>query len=171
MIRPSFIQYPAAIALSILCLSIHAQEEKAACTALSTGIYYSYPKNTHTRYSFLRDAAIEKEFNLDTGDSTVWQIQWQDDCSYTMKFLSGNEKLTQGQRDFLAKHQVAFKVELITGDYYVYAAFVDKVSKLFLQRDTVWLHEKVSKTGRNDMISFIPSEAKLRKMHFTDTSR
>jgi hypothetical protein len=87
-----------------------------------------------------------------------------------MKFLSGNDPLTPGQQEFLKKHQVAFRVEKVTGDYYIYAAYVDRVSHLFLQKDTIWLHEKVNPAD-NELHRFIPSEAALLQLHFTDTSR
>jgi hypothetical protein len=161
-----------AIVLAFLSvpLLVDGQDSTPACSGLGSGIYYSYPKNTHGRYTFLREGTREKEFNLDTGDSTVWEIQWQGDCSYTMKFLSGNDPLTPGQQEFLKKHQVAFRVEKITGDYYIYAAYVDRVSHLFLEKDTIWLHEKVNPAD-NELHRFIPSEAALLQLHFTDTSR
>ena len=145
------------------------QDPTPPCTDLKTGIYYSYPKNTSTRYICIRDGDNEKDFDMDTGDSSVWQIQWQDDCSYTMRYISGNDELKPRDRQFLNKHIVALKIEKYTGDYYVYSAHADNISKHSYATDTFWLHEKSLVVG-NHPFQFIRNEPFLSKMHFSDTS-
>jgi hypothetical protein len=150
---------------AILC---NGQDQPPACANLREGVFYSYPKRNHERYVCIRGGSTEVETNLDTGDSSVWEIQWQDDCRYTMAFLSGNDRGTKGQQKFLAKHRLAMRVEKITDDYYVYAAYADRVGKLFFSRDTFWLHEKVP--AGNGRFTYISSQEALQKAHFSDTS-
>jgi hypothetical protein len=146
------------------------QDTPPPCAYLKTGIYYSYPRNTSTRYICVRDGDREKEIDMDTGDSSVWQIQWLDDCSYTMKYLSGNDELKPRDQQFLDKHIIALRIEKSTTDYYVYSAHADKISKRSYATDTFWLHEK-SLVVSNQPFQFIRNELFLTKTHFSDTSR
>jgi hypothetical protein len=159
---------PLTFSLLLSAALCYGQDQPPACADLREGVFYSYPKNTHERYICVRGGSTEVETNLDTGDSSVWEIQWQDDCSYTMAFLSGNDRGTKGQQEFLAKHRLAMRVEKITGDYYVYAVYVDRVGKQFYARDTFWLHEKM--LPGNDRFTYISSEEALQAAHFSDTS-
>jgi hypothetical protein len=158
------------LTLLILCFTAPCQDKAPDCALFKTGVYYSYPKNTLERYSCIRRGRNEIEKNLDTGDSTVWEVVWSGNCTYTMRYVRGNEQLKPKMEKFLEQHQMAFKVETITPDYYVYSAYVDEVSKKPVAMDTMWFHEKTDLV-RNDRYWFVPNEAWLKKRHFKDTSQ
>jgi hypothetical protein len=165
--KPAFLTL---LVLLILCFRATCQDTVPDCASFKTGTYYSYPKNTLERYRCVRKGKIEIAKNLDAGDSTVWEIVWSSNCTYTMRYIRGNEQLKSKTEKFLDKHQLAFKVETITPDYYVYSDYVDEVSKRRVGSDTIWFHEKAG-LPHNDHYWLVPDETWLKKRHFGDTSQ
>jgi hypothetical protein len=156
-------------ALSLIPLAVESQDNPIACRDLRSGIFHCYPKNSNVHYLYNIDGTYQHETNLNTGDTSLWLVKWIGDCSYTLKYISGNNKMNEQTAELLKRHKLAFEVEQVTPDYYIYKAFIDKTSNLPVNSDTMWMHEKVNFTD-NLFIQHIP-ENYLRKNHFSDTSR
>lgn len=65
-----------------------AQTESSSCEKLQAGLFYYYAKDNFD-YAFIREGDMQKEVNLSTGDTTLWAIKWKNDCTYTLKYISG----------------------------------------------------------------------------------
>ncbi|MEI9934262.1 MAG: hypothetical protein WDM71_05295 [Ferruginibacter sp.] len=115
------------------------------CTDFKEGIFYAYQKNSSSQYSIERQGNTEKETDLKTQDSSLWKISWKSDCSYTLEYISG--KITDDQAKFLKKHKLAFLIQTVEKDYYIYSAYVDKISGVLLGYDTLWIHPKSNYSG------------------------
>jgi len=139
------------------------------CTVVRDGIFYSYPKNTTEQWKSERAGNIQHEINLANGDTSVWQINWQNDCSYTMKYLSGGKQLKKEDLALLKQHNLAFKIETVTKDYYIFSEYLDKVSKTPFLKDTMWTAEK-NIVADNRLFS-LTTQQEVRKSHFKDTSQ
>src|SRR5690348_10392693 len=87
---------------------LHAQTP--SCNDLHSGVFYSYPKNSSERYVSERDGKWQKENNLSNGDSILWQIDWKNDCSYTLTFISGGKKLPKESLSVLSQHKFFIQV-------------------------------------------------------------
>ncbi|WP_169337665.1 hypothetical protein [Segetibacter koreensis] len=110
------------------------------------------------------------EYNLEKRDSTLWKIDWSNDCTYSLKYISGNTHMEPEMESFLKKHKMVYQIINVTNDYYVYNGYIDKISRDFIQSDTMWLHEKTSITN-NLLFQSIANGQTLRKAHFGDTSK
>ena len=156
--------------LFIFCfLSIKTNcQTKISCDDLKNGIYYSYQKNSPDQYLIFRESNFQKEVNIKTGDTALWKIEWEKNCSYTLKLQSSNINYDSETKKFLNKHKMLFKVSVISEDYYVYNAYVDEDSNPLIITDTIWLKEKkiLSNTQLFKQVSN-PSEIN----QFTDSSQ
>ncbi|MEO5592948.1 MAG: hypothetical protein ABIR15_17720 [Chitinophagaceae bacterium] len=156
----------------LIALSFYsnAQDKYPVCTDLKNGIFYNYPKNAPDQYMDTREGDWVHETNLITGDTTLWQIKWTDDCVYTLKYISGNVKINAEVAVFLKKHVLAIEMLKLTNEYYTFKSYVDKVSTVPILSDTMWLNQKVV-VSHSNLIRRIPNSAVLKKEHFSDTSK
>jgi|GEM_PF-5201360 hypothetical protein len=118
---------------------------QAACADWKNGVFHVYLKHEGgAHYVIYRDGDKETEINLNKGDSTVWKVQWLDDCTYSVHYLSGNTPITRHTSEYLQRHNLVYKIKKATPNYYTYSEFWDNARGLSLESDTVWLSEKAS---------------------------
>lgn len=156
----------------VLCfsLSARAQDKPASCSALHNVSFYSYPPNSNGRVFSRMDGQWQHETDLLTGDTSLWQIKWTSDCSYTAKLVAGGRKLSRESQELLREHVIAFQVTAVTDSFFVFNGFLDKTSNLPLTTDTAWFHEKAF-PGNSETYRKMAGNAFLRKEHFRDTSK
>jgi hypothetical protein len=152
--------------------SSYCQSQSLSCKDLKNGIFFSYPKNTDSKYLYERTGDYQKETDLKKGDTTIWKVKWKNDCTYSIEYVSGNNKKNEEAFELLKKkkHKILFEIESITDDYYTYASYLDKTSNLPLELDTLWLHEKISPVS-NMLFEVVTKERDLHKPHFSDTAK
>jgi hypothetical protein len=140
------------------------------CSNLATGTFYSYPKNSANRFVTYRQKDTAKEFDLDKGDSTLWKVDWKDNCSYTLKYMRGSRKLTGQEANLVKNHELFYTIKMVTDNYYVFNGYIDNAKGFSLGEDTMWLNEKVNyKPSR--MFERIPNLSVLKRANFSDTSK
>ena len=150
--------------------STFCQGNKADCSSVKNGIFFSYPKNSADKYVSKREGLYQNEKNLLTGDSTVYKVEWIDNCKYTLKLLTSSGKMTAAEKDFWENHKLVYTITGIDKNYYTYNGYADKSSNLLLTTDTMWLNEKINYLS-NELIQPLKNETILKKSHFTDTSK
>lgn len=121
------------------------------------------------QYADMRNGDIQSEKNLITGDSSLWKIKWQNDCTYTMQYISGNIKMSVEQVVFFQTHKILTKIETVTAEYYVYKTYIDKAAGAFITADTMWMQPKII-PGNNKLFEQVLTNAALKKLKFSDTS-
>ena len=115
------------------------QPQPPTCTDLRETTVYTRSQDKHQPYKIIITGPTLKQINLATGDSSNWQIQWVEQCGFSMKFLSGNDTLTPGQQHFAKHHVIAIKIDNATPDYYLYTVYRDRIGHQLFTRDTLWV--------------------------------
>ncbi|MFT3947569.1 MAG: hypothetical protein QM763_11425 [Agriterribacter sp.] len=136
---------------------------------MRSGVFHFYPKNTNDHFIIYAEPSRHKEINGNTGDTIVWDIQWTNECSFIERFMSADAALDKKTAKFLKAHSVAYKIEAITDDYFTFKGYVDKLSGVLIQQDTVWFSEKTHLPA-NPFIQPITS-IEAERLHFADTSK
>jgi len=157
-------------ALSLLPFVSYTQDKSIGCKDLKSGFFHSYPKNSADHYICRREDNRQYESNAITGDSIIWEIKWLDDCTYSLKYISGNIKMSDESLTMLQKHKLVFQIESIKEDYYVFTGHLDKASNKAFNKDTLWLSEKINPVS-NELVKFVPDPNTLKKDKFSDTSK
>ena len=147
-----------------------AYAQRVDCGAFRRGVFHVYQASTGNHYIIYRDGAREKEVIDGKGDSTLWNIEWQGDCDYTLEYISGNIQLTDKEEKFLRKHKLAYHLQPAGADYCVYTETIDKPSGTLIEKDTIRLHEVAFSLHPTPVALQLRSEAALRSLHFSDTS-
>ena len=158
----------ATIVILLFATFLQAQT-KLNCSDVHEGIFYNYPKNSPDKYVDIREGDYVRERNLVTGDTSLWKMKWNDDCTCTMSLVDMNGKLEQQTRDLIKKHKLVFAINRLTDDYYTYTGYLDKTSNAPLVTDTIWLHEKVNIVS-NELFKRVPENEVFKKKVFNDTS-
>lgn len=159
------------ILLSLFCIApciVSGQEKPMACADLKTGFYHSYPAKTNEHYLYFRDSLYQTEIETVTGDTTMWKITWLDDCSYSLKFISG--KRDKAMLEFLKNHVVVVRVNKVTENYFTFSGYLDKISDQVILADTMWLTERKN-VGSNAPFQIIKTDFVPGKKQFNDTSK
>ena len=156
-------------ALPVLSFS---QSNTLTCTDFKNGIFYLYPKNSEGQFFCRRDGNFQYEVDLKdkNADTLVWKINWTDDCTYTLKYISGGKKLDEATAKLLKKHKLAYEITKSTADYYVFKGYIDNTSGNAFQADTMWVTEK-NNIVNNALFDRVSDPAVLYKDHFRDTSK
>ena len=140
------------------------------CLNLATGTFYSYPKNSANRFVTYREKTTAKEFDINNGDSTLWKVDWKDNCTYTLKYIRGSRKLTSQVANLVKNHELFYTIKTVAANYYVFNGYIDNAKGMSLGEDTMWLNEKVNyKPSR--MFERIPNLSVLKRANFSDTSQ
>jgi len=141
--------------------------QSLSCSDIKSGTFYSYPKNTNERWKIIRDGSMEKDINLATGDTSVWQINWPNECHFKMKYLSGG-KLKKEEAQLFKSHVLLLSVEANNANYYLANYYLDKKGRSPFLIDTFWKMERPA-TDKRIFSELEPVE--IRRLRFKDTSQ
>ncbi len=156
--------------IMFLFLNVSYAQQKLTCNDIHEGVFYNYPKNSTDRYIDIREGEFVHENNLVTGDTSLWKIKWNNDCTYTLSLIEMNGKLEQQTRELMKKHKLLFSINDLTNDYYVFTGYFDKTSTLPIIHDTMWMHEKVN-ISSNELFKQVPDNIVFKKTLISDTSK
>jgi hypothetical protein len=158
-------------AFVLLFLAISAAsygQVPVSCQDLKNGIFYYYQKNSPDHFLIYRMAETQKEINLTTGDTTVWKIDWQNDCNYSLKFQSSSTKRPPETVKLLKEHTLVYAVLKLAEDYYTFKGSVDNIANQQIIADTIWLKEKTTFTN-TELFKRLRNEREAGKLR--DTSK
>ena len=148
---------------------ISAQAKTPTCADLKDGIFHYYPKNSSDHDLNIREGEFLHETNSKSGDTILWQVKWIDECIYSLKYISGNRSMPEENLKFIKKHKLVYEIGRITKEYYLFKGYVDKVSDIPIQTDTMWLTEKANRVS-NELFKPFANSYLLKKAKFSDTS-
>ena len=128
-----------------------SQTELLDCAAVKNGVfvYFSYKDGSKSTYT--RNGETQKEINPTTKQSALWDIQWINDCTYSMQYIEGLEEKSKADLDVIRKHKVVVQIMDVTEDYYVFKGSLDKASNPTILNDTLWIKQR--RDSRNKMVS------------------
>ena len=159
--------------LVIICpLVIFSQENN--CSQLKDVTLYCYPRNSTDQYKVVRSGSTQVEYNVKTGDSTVYKIKWDKDCQYTLTFISCSEKKSPAELETLKKYKLAYDILSVTASYYVYNIYLDKIVNSRtdcwqMSTDTAWL-KPIALPSNRPLFAALKEKTSYLKKHFNDTS-
>src|SRR3954447_22153095 len=93
---------------------IYGQAQKVTCNDVKTGVFHIYPKNSADHYIDVREGEFVRETKANTSDSSLYKISWLNDCTYSLQYLSGSEKMTEEMSKFLKKHRMVYEMQNVT---------------------------------------------------------
>src|SRR5438045_7746793 len=125
----------------ILCPFITFSQNPISCKDLHNGQFYFYSQSSPARLIYSRKQEVQIEKDLTTGDSTFWEVEWLNDCTYSLQYKGGGENEGAYYAMF-RKHKGIVVISNITSNYYVYTMYLDKESDIVMSSDTLWIKEK-----------------------------
>lgn len=78
-------------------------------------------------------------------------------------------KLAGDIKNLLESQKLVTKIESITGDFYTYFFYLDKVAGKYLLTDTIWSQKK-SVVANNTLFEFVPPNTFNKKLNFNSKS-
>jgi hypothetical protein len=113
--------------------------------------------------------SLNKRKGTSRSDSSVYKIEWKGDCEYILKYVDGSD-LDDDELKFVSKHKLAYHVDSIASDYYVFSSYEDRPSAgRLLGKDTMWMHPQTHTA--DNMLFGLTDPGRIKKVHFNDTSR
>ncbi len=131
-------------------LSFNLKGQKPSCSGLEQGLFFYY-SNKSSDYVFIREEGLQKEINLATGDTSLWNLEWKSNCTYLLSYVSGGHLETL-QKSSGKTFVFAVKIMKTTSDYYVYSSYMDKLGGTLLTTDTLWLKKQQHRTTKKELI-------------------
>jgi hypothetical protein len=134
------------IALSLFISCLANAQSNTNCESLHSGIFYHYSNSGVLAY--IREGSIQEEVNLQSGDTSVWKVEWKSNCRYRLTYLHGQGPLAQIAKAVKTKFAVDVEIVESTADYYVYKTTENVKTHSVATIDTLWLKEQPSKSGQ-----------------------
>jgi hypothetical protein len=164
--------------LSLLLISpllIFSQQNNSDCGNLKDITFYAYPRNSTDRFKIVRRRNKQLEYNLKTGDSTEYAIQWDKDCQYTLTYVTSSEKKSAAQLEMLTKSKLAYEILSVSGTCYVYNIYIDKINPDKIENrqmstDTAWL-KPITQPQNQQLFEVLTEKPADLKRNFKDTSQ
>lgn len=157
------------ISLVLAQFAVKAQEVRESCPEIKDGTFYSYPANSNDQWKSERAGDVQKEINLVTGDTLFFKVNWEKNCSYTLKYQSGGKKLKREELEVLKQYAFVFTVSAATPDYYVSASYLESAKNYPVAFDTMWRQPRPVAANRVIFTNLNPAEQ--RKAKLKDTSQ
>lgn len=132
------------VLLFISCVA--TAQSNANCESFRSGIFYHYSNSGVLTY--VREGSTQTEINLQSGDTSVWKLDWKSNCRYMLTYLHGTGPLEQISKTVKGKFTVDVEIVESTSDYYVYKTAEDVKTHSVATIDTLWLKEQPSKAGQ-----------------------
>jgi hypothetical protein len=117
---------------------LSAQQKTLDCSKIQKGSFYYYPSNTNKKFLITRSGSMQKEVDLESGDSSFYNIRWRSDCLFDAKFISRSKPISNEDLTFRKSHMIVSEVTAVTENYYVFRAGLDSISIGDPLIDTVW---------------------------------
>jgi hypothetical protein len=118
------------------------------CADVRNGTFYYFGPKSNGQETFIRKGALQRELIPKQKETVLWEVEWLNDCVYTLKYQSGAENHPAAEQKFLSKHIVVTEILQVTEDYITFRTSFDKVSNPTGISDTLWIKQRQSKGGK-----------------------
>jgi len=120
----------------------HAQLKKPNCKKVKTGTFYFYPAESKRQYVIVRDSSVQKEIDLKTNETTFFQVNWQNDCTFSTSFIKTTRILSERENFLLHFHNITIKILATNQDFYICKLAIDSLGSDPVI-DTLWFKSKI----------------------------
>ena len=127
--------------VTIFFISCKEESTVKDCSRYRNGAFYYKLRNPEGEVivQVKRTGNIQREIISSTGDMGVFEVRWNNSCTYVLSFVYLKSKF--GYKDSIQSVAKGLKVEATilhgTDDYYVYSSVDSRVGRVI--RDTAWL--------------------------------
>ncbi|MFA6059622.1 MAG: hypothetical protein WC756_15555 [Taibaiella sp.] len=112
--------------------------QQVDCHVAKSGKFIYHPQKSKQRFLIIRNDSIQKEVNLDTRDTSLWQVNWEQ-CVLKLKFLRNTKPMSNEELQFYKTHTATITILYTTKDYYVFQAGVTEQKRSKSTTDTMWV--------------------------------
>jgi Protein of unknown function (DUF2846) len=114
------------------------------CSDIRNGTFNFFNQKEAELEIFIRKGDVQKEILTRRKETFFWEVNWLNDCTYTLKYQSGAENRTAAELKILNKHIIVVEVLHVTEDYMTFRTAFDKVTNPTVLNDTLWIKQRQS---------------------------
>jgi hypothetical protein len=118
------------------------------CTDVRNGVFYYFSQKNDGRETFIRKGAMQRELVPKQKETVLWDVEWLNDCVYTLKYESGAENRPAAEQKFLNKHLIVTEILHVTENYMTFRTSFDKLTNPTVLSDTLWIKQRQSMGGK-----------------------
>jgi Protein of unknown function (DUF2846) len=123
----------------------HGQDHVAlSCSDIRNGTFNYFNQRVGEQEIFIRNGAVQKEITPKRRETLYWEVNWLNDCTYTLKYQSGGENRPAAELKILNKHIIVVEILHVTEDYTTFRTAFDKVTNPTILNDTLWIKQRQS---------------------------
>jgi|GEM_PF-1205180 hypothetical protein len=133
---------------SVPTVSFGQDSHGLTCADVKNGVFYFLDHRDNDRETFTRKGGLQKESSPKKKETIFWEVNWLNDCTYTLKYQSGGENRSAGNIKFMEKHIVVIEILQVTEDYLTFRSAFDKITNKIVLADTLWIKQRQSVSGK-----------------------
>ncbi len=118
------------------------------CSDIKNGTFSYFDQREGASETFIRKGDIQKEILPQRRETIIWEVNWLNECTYTLKYQSGAENQPAAEQKLLGKHIIVVEILHVTEDYITFRTALDKVTNPSVLNDTLWVKQRQSSTGK-----------------------
>jgi hypothetical protein len=118
------------------------------CLDVKNGTFNYFDKREGETEIFIRKGDIQREISPKRRETIYWEVNWLNNCTYTLKYQSGGEDRSAAEQKLLNKHLVVVEILQVTDDYMTFRASMDKITNPTVLNDTLWIKQRQSSTNK-----------------------
>lgn len=118
------------------------KSQTPTCSEIKNGVFVYFSRATGTESTYTRNGETQKEFNPAKHETILWDVEWESDCSYFLKYNSGMEERPKDEQAIFKKHKILTQILQVTENYYVFRTSFDKASNPTILNDTLWIKQR-----------------------------
>lgn len=118
------------------------------CSDVRNGTFYYFGPKSDGQEIFIRKGSLQREFIPKEKETVLWEVQWLNDCTYSLKYESGAENHPAAEQKFLNKHLLITEILQVTENYMTFRTAFDKVTNPTVLNDTLWIKQRQSPTNK-----------------------
>jgi hypothetical protein len=129
-------------------VSLCQDKPPLSCTYVRNGTFYYFDPKSGGLETFIRKGALQREIISKQRETVLWDVEWLNDCVYTLKYESGAENHPAAEQKFLSKHIVVTEILKVSEDYLTFRSAFDKVTNPTVLSDTLWIKQRQAARGQ-----------------------
>jgi hypothetical protein len=128
--------------------SLTRGQDTLKCSDVRNGTFYYFGQKSVGLETFIRKGALQRELIPKAKETVLWDVEWLNDCTYSLKYESGAENHPAAEQKFLNKHLLITEILQVTEDYMTFRSCIDKVTNPTVLKDTLWIRQRQSSASK-----------------------
>lgn len=122
--------------------------DSVTCADVRNGTFFEYDRRTENWTTVVRKGTLQKETFGKGKAPVLWEVTWQGDCAYSLKYLSGGDDAPDAEKKYRNKHTIVTQILKTTPDYLVFRCAADKATNPDILMDTLWIKIRQADKGK-----------------------